>query len=61
MCSMYTVITLENGILTVAADTHGEWVEERLWRAAIEPAIRMLCCCIGDGSLYIPHRPGELA
>lgn len=57
---MHTLIKLDNGVLTVKADTHGELVEERLWQAAIAPAIQVLCA-MGGGALYVPHRPGELA
>lgn len=56
---MYTLVRLHKGILTVKADTHGQLVEERLWRAAIFPAIQFLRAT-GGGALYIPHRPGEL-
>lgn len=60
---MHTLIEMDSGVVAprlIAAPDDDEVVSERRWRDVIRPAILLLRCA-GDGSIYLPHRAGELA
>lgn len=60
---MHTLIEMDAGVVRprlVACDGDNEMVSERRWRAVIRPAILLLRAA-GGGSLFVPHRRGDLA
>lgn len=58
---MYTLITLERGLLNTRLVTEDgdKEVERSRWRQAIAPAVSLLRS-IGGGCLFVIHRPGDL-
>ena len=57
---MYTNVELIDGVLRMKLEDGGAYVDEKRWRAAMQPAILYLSQ-VGGGTLTVPHTEADLS